>query len=387
MGIRKHSLFFIVFLILIAGCDNPTGALTIEAPQPSCTNTSTILPATSVLIPPEMTPTREPTKASTPTEVPPSPFPEPFLPPGLAQISAGNIAEIQQLSIIPVKEIYDLTFSPSGNKLATLSEPWDDRFNDYMEVWDLESGSQNLYLQELDSPAKLFFSQDENLLYLFFADKGIEAYDLTNGTLVRTIALEEDYLDFSPDGKTVAVGKFLGNVNTSMVRTLDLTTEKELSNFYDPGIIMNLKFLPDGSMLSMGMQILNHYRISVWELPSQVLVIELMDYDSGLIFSPRGSLTATVKGGQVYIFSTDGMIWRASYGFVDPFTNPNPRDFSLNGNVLAIEDRYNIRFLVPDTGEELFNLPNECDVKFSPNGNTLVTWCYQGDLKIWGIMP
>jgi WD40 repeat protein len=340
-----------------------------------------------VLIPPVVTPSREPTKTSTPTEVPPSLFPEPFLPPGLTQISAGNIAEIRQLFIIPIKEIYDLSFSPSGNKLATLSEPWDDRFNDYMEVWDLESGNRLLHLQELDSPGKLFFSQDENLLYLFFADKGIEAYDLTDGTLVRTIALEEDYLDFSPDGKTVAVGTYLGNVDTSIVRILDLTTEKELSNFYDPGIIMNLKFLPDGSMLSMGMQILNHYRISVWELPSQVLVIELMDYDSGLIFSPRGSLTATVKGGQVYIFSTDGMIWRASYGFVDPFTNPNPRDFSLNGDVLAIEDRYNIRFLVPDTGEELFNLPNECDVKFSPNGSTLVTWCYQGGLKIWGIMP
>ncbi len=196
-----------------------------------------------------------------------------------------------------------------------------------MEAWDLESGSRILYLQELDSPAKLFFSQDENLLYLFFADKGIETYDLTDGTLVRTIALEEDYLDFSPDGKTVAVGKYLGNVDTSIVRILDLTTAKELSNFYDPGIIMNLKFLPDGSMLSMGMQILNHYRISVWELPSQVLVIELMDYDSGLIFSPRGSVTATRKGGQVYIFSTDGMIWRGIIWFCRPLYESEPKGF------------------------------------------------------------
>jgi hypothetical protein len=81
------------------------------------------------------------------------------------------------------------------------------------------------------------------------------------------------------------------------------------------------------------------------------------------------------------------MKYRASYGFSDPYANPYIQGFSLNGDILAIDDRYTIRFLVPKTGKELFNLPDECAAKFSPDGNILVTWCYQGDLKIWGVMP
>jgi len=65
----------------------------------------------------------------------------------------------------------------------------------------------------------------------------------------------------------------------------------------------------------------------------------------------------------------------ASYGFLDPYTDPNPRGFSLRGDILVIEDRYTIRFLVPESGEELYNLPDECEVKFSPHGTFLVTWC------------
>ncbi len=116
-------------------------------------------------------------------------------------------------------------------------------------------------------------------------------------------------------------------------------------------------------------------------------LVDLINYETGLLFSPDGSLAASAKDGQITLLSTDEMTYLASYGFSDPYVDPSPRGFSHDGDLLAIEDRYNIRFLVPDSGKELLNLPDECEVKFSPNGSLLVTWCYQGVLKIWGIKP
>jgi hypothetical protein len=55
--------------------------------------------------------------------------------------------------------------------------------------------------------------------------------------------------------------------------------------------------------------------------------------------------------------------------------------------VLVVEDRYNIVFLETDSGRELLTLPGECEAHISPQGNILVTWCYQSEIRIWGATP
>ena len=302
------------------------------------------------------------------------------------EINADNIIRLQLLTTLPVKEIYELVFSHSGSMLATLSEPWDDRFNDYLEVWDLESGVLVFTLEKLDSPHALFFSTDDSQLSVFYAAIGFDTYDLSQGVLTQSTPLEVDQMELSPDGSSMATGDSLGIGDESEIKIIDLATADELLYFLHPGMIMHLSFSPDGRLFCTGSQVNNHYHNSIWELPDQSLVTDLVDYVS-LEFSPDSRFAAAAKDGQVYLFSTAGMAYVASYGYSDPYADPIPMGFSLSGDVLAVEDRYNIRFVIPDSGDELLNLPDECEVKFSPDGKFLVTWCYQGDLKIWGVTP
>jgi WD40 repeat protein len=382
-------ILILVCLIMLPGCGKIQDRPTPQTTQSTNTaSVSTFVP-TSLTLPSTATTTLSPQVTSTATQIPPSPFPEPFLPPNLNPISADTIADLQLFASLPVNEIYFLAFSVSGDKVVTLSEPWDDRFNDYLQVWNLDRGAQMLDLQKLPSPAAALFSPDGSLVYVFFAGKGFDIYDLVQGNLVGTIELDDDRLDFSLDGTTVALARYQHDGDSSIVRLLDLDSEQELLSFTEPGMVMSLKLSPNRRLLAVGSQIGDHYRISVRELPSQRLVTDLVDYASGLIFSPDSALAAISKNGQVTLFSTPWMTWKASYGFSDPLTDPMPMDFSWShgGDILALEDRYTIRFLVPDTGKELLNLPNACEVRFSPSATLLITWCYQGDLKIWGIMP
>jgi WD40 repeat protein len=378
---QKWRFILAVFsLVSLSACD--TG---IKLPAPMLTQTgktATIakVPATGTTIPETATPTLQPTETTLPTPIPPTPILEPFLPESLQRIGAENITQLELLASLPVKEIYDLAFSPSGKLLATYSEPWDDRFNDYLEVWDLTTGSQILTIDKWDSPSGLFFPPGETKLY---ADNRL--YDLASGGVLQILDVASQA--FSADGKTYATGEYLGARDESMIKLIDTESQKEVFSLTHPGMVMYLEFSPDGRLLVGGFQVGNNYVNKIWEISTGAELVDLINYESGLLFSPDGNLAASAKDSQIILLSTDEMTYLASYGFSDPYVDPSPRGFSRDGDLLAIEDRYTIRFLVPDRGKELLNLPNECEVKFSPNGSLLVTWCYQGDLKIWGIKP
>jgi WD40 repeat protein len=384
----KKLLLMCACLMILPACGKTQALASPQPAQPTLASTSTL---------PVYTPTstailQEPSQTPIPTDIPslppPTPSPVPLLPSGLASIEVDNISQLQLLASLPVSEIYQLAFSASGDKLVTLSEPWDDRFNDYMQVWSVKDGTQLLDVQKLPSPGKAFFSLDENQVYVFFASKGLDIYDLQQGDFVRSIPLEDDQLGFSGEGNMVALARYQNVGDSSVVRLLDLETERELLSFTEPGMVMTLKLSPELNLLAIGAQIGNHYRISVRDLLSLSLVTDLVDFDSGLVFSADNSLAAISKNGQVTVLSLPFMTWKASYGFSDPFTNPMPMDFSWSqgSKILALEDRSTIRFLTAETGKELFSLPNACEVRFSPSATILVTWCYQGDLKIWGIV-
>jgi WD40 repeat protein len=376
-------------LISLPACGKTQQTVTPEPLQATLAPSLIPIPYTPTSPAVSQQPTQTPAPSVIPSQLPPSSSPVSFLPPGLASIEVDNITQLQLLNTLPVSEIYHLAFSASGNKLVTLSEPWDDRFNDYLEVWSLEEGVKLLELLKLPSPGKAFFSADESQVYVFTAGKGLDVYDLKQGDAVGTIPLEDDHLGFSQEGNMVVLARYQNSGDSSVVRLLDLNTKKELLSFTEPGMVMSLKLSPESNLLAIGSQIGNHYRISVREIPNQRLVTDLVDFDSGLIFSPDNSLAAISKNAQVTLFSTPWMTWKASYGFSDPFTHPMPMDFSWSqgNNLLALEDRYTIRFLVAETGKELYSLPDACEVRFSPGTTVLLTWCYQGDLKIWGILP
>ena len=387
--IKTKRLLLLVFsLVLLTSCRTSTGSLTLEPTLSTQTATFPAAPATTTAQQPTETPTTGPTEKLSPTDtiLPPTFTPEPFLPQGLPLIEPENIVDLKTINVIPVKEIYALAFSQSGNKLATISERWQDRSR-FIEVWDLVSGEQILFLDNLGTPWDPFFSPDETQLFVFNPNQGIDIYDLAQKKLVRTMEINADGSAFSPDGKYIAIGDYLGTPDESTIKVIDLATEQEQFTLTGQGMVMHIEFSPDGSLLVGGFQVSNHFRNFVWDISTLERVADLIDYDYGLTFSPDNRMAATVKRGKVSIFSTEGWVLGFSYGFKDPNRQVKPRAFTQDKQMLAAEDRYNIVFLETKTGEELFALPGECDLRFSPKGNTLITWCYQSEVKIWGVIP
>ncbi len=371
-------ILVIATLITLAACSLGNETAIVTATKNAGPTRTTTVSAAKTSLPPQATATVEPSPTLTSAAIPPTFTPVPFLLGDLRTIDASNISAIKLLTSLPVKEIYDLAFSSIGHKLATLSEPWDDRFNDYMEVWDLTNGMQILRVDKWRSPSGLFFPPAETTLY---ADKRL--YDLASGKVVTTLDLAPR--SFSPDGKSYAASEYMDTADESAIKIIDAVTGRELLGFTHPGMVMALHFSPSGNLLIGSIQVVNNFVIKVWEASSGEVIADLVNYDTGLAVSPDGSLAAAVKNGQVYIFAGESFSYLASYPFMDPESIPDTVEFSPAGDILAIEDKYSIHFLVPESGKELFVLPDECMVKFSPAGNLLVTWCYQGDLKIWGV--
>lgn len=147
----RRLLIFVLFIVLMPSCRFITGTSTLKPSQITQKATFTSEQRTTNNEHLIETPTTGPTETMRPTNTlrptnsihPPSSTPEPFLPSDLAQIGVENIGDLGLISGIPVMEIYNLAFSHSGKKLATLSEHWEDR-SDYLEVWDLLSGDQIL---------------------------------------------------------------------------------------------------------------------------------------------------------------------------------------------------------------------------------------------------
>jgi len=248
---------------------------------------------------------------------------------------------------------------------------------DYLEVWDLTTGEQVLLVENLLSTGGLYFPKDESTLYV-----ANQLYDLALGEVIGT--LKANPMAFSPDGTTFATGNYLGEPQDSVIRLIDLATQKEILSLMNPGMVQKLEFSPDGRLLAGEFQGFPFHAI-VWDISNRAGILDLVDHYTGLAFSPDNQLAASVKQGRVYIYYADKMTYRGSFTFVNPDADPDCLEFSLQGDILAIEDRYTIWFVVPESGLVLMNLPDVCMVKFSPTGNLLVTWCFQEELKIWGV--
>ncbi|MGD2156387.1 MAG: hypothetical protein PVG14_13285 [Anaerolineales bacterium] len=382
----KRLLIALTFPLAVISCSPSTEQPNKQPVTATQKASSTPIGITPTATQPTETAIIEPTKTLIPTltALPTTSTPEPFLPEKLPLINPENISDLQQVAELPVKEIYALIFSQSGDKLASLSERWQDR-SKFMEVWDLVTGVQILFLDNLDDPWRAVFSADESQLFVFYPNQRIEIYDLAQKKLVRTMESDADRVDFTPDGKYMATGLYLSTTEESTISVVELASEQEQLVKKTPGLIMEIKFSPNGNLLVGGLQRGNHYRTNVWDVRSGELITEFIDYPYGLTFSPDSSVVATSKGERINIFATSNWEMLSSFGFTGAYRDVAPKSFSPDGKILAGEDQYNIVFTKPDTGEELYILPDECDVRFSPKGTALITWCYQSELKIWAV--
>jgi len=207
----------------------------------------------------------------------------------------------------------------------------------------------------------------------------LPAYDLTN------------ILTFSPDGKTLAVG------NRLFIQLWNVSSLKELPNLKigvndSPNAMI---FSPKGTHLIAGGD--NGY-IYIWELTigkkvSGILKkrIDLIpgSYSDigGLVFNPDGtSFLALVDNETIFCleFPSGRILWEMAVGLVYKPLLP----MSLNGNLLALGNRKEVKVLDMSTREVIFHFQiskNKTDIRsfaFSKNGESFFVGLL-GTLRRW----
>jgi len=373
---------------------NPTSTI-IEITEERITPSATLItnieasPSPTSIISSTPSPTQKPIETAqiSATPLPLTNTPTPFLPAGLSAIQPENITNLQQIAEIPVQEIYQLAVSPAGNYVATLSEHWEDRSR-YMQVWDLNTGTQVYQQENMDIPWGLFFLPDKTSLAVLFPKDApqIRIYDLSSAEIVRTLNIPFNVGALSPDGELFAAGSIAEDGESSTITFYDFATGQESAALKSVGQVMVLTISPDGKQLVAGFQTNNNFRLKVWNITSMALITELVNY-SNPVYALQGNLAASQREGKIHLFDPAGWVLRSSFDDMDEYGNGKPRSFSKDGRILIGSDTYSTVFWEPATGQEIFALPDYGYGIFSPSGNIVLTWCYQCNLAVWGITP
>ena len=287
-------------------------------------------------------------------------------------------------------------------------------------VWDASTGlpiwseSEPLTSFQNGTANSLRFDPENRLLASGLVDGTVHLRDARDGRIVRTLSLTPNpvarllnqvgvrvegapvtSVDFSPDGRSVAVGRTSGKVE---LWNPDNGTRKAVLNGHT-NAATNVTFSPDGKFLaSAGEENKNQpggdQRVRLWEVSTGREVRQFIGHEGGVfcvVFSP--------DGGQIFTGSRDLMIrvWDVHTGSLIRVQRGHSDDvlslsLSSDGKRLAScgEDA-TVRIWDAVTGQELQTLKPAAghllSVAFSPDGTRLAAAAADNRVLVWDARP
>jgi WD40 repeat protein len=163
-----------------------------------------------------------------------------------------------------LKTIYALAISPDGKLIAAAGPPTDPR----VQIWDIATGKLRWTLPGTNAAiGSLVFQPQGNLLAASDFDGKLRLWNIEDGTLVRTIAANDDRhwfssIAFSPDGKMLITGSANGELVFWEVATGDEAATLSLS----VDAIFSLAVSPDGQRIAVG---LGDESVRIYELATK----------------------------------------------------------------------------------------------------------------------
>jgi WD40 repeat protein len=281
------------------------------------------------------------------------------------------------------KGVYALALSKDGKHLASAGT------DKLIRLWDPATGKEVRQLKGHDDQvAALAFSVDGKLLASGGYDHVIRLWDPIEGKNVRTLDGHEGRvtgLAFSPNGKllaSAAVGKAQINVGGNFFSTgtsdfvrLWKVDGKDSTKFQTRGA--NVAFSADGAWLVTG------GLVPDIQMKGGGVSLDGLD-QTGLIEMATGNEKTTIKWrGQAVAFAPKDGKFATGAGSHLHFARLGV--IAYNGvNVRNMDNRVRVW---DTTGKELLCLPEKSAtaLAFSPNGESIVTGTWKGDVVVWSL--
>jgi WD40 repeat protein len=314
-------------------------------------------------------------------------------------MTPANAAQVSALARWKLTDVADMAWTPDSSELAIAT-------SNRIDLYDIYSRNKlrTLYPQSTNL-ISIDFSTDYFGTWLAAGSRrGSEAEGYASAIELwrgpdwqprgilsgSTRGLNE--ITFSPNGKVLAAVYSSPIERENVIEFLD-TTRWTISSTLQSNSVLNVDFSPDNAFLAASP---DRYSVNVWDINRRTLAFKLLtaftDAVNCLAYSPDGTVLATG--------SYDGSIrlWDLMTGQLLRVIQSDAAivslDFSPDGQLLAtgsgFQDNF-VRLWSASTGELLNELEGESggvsNILFSPDGQTLVSASYDGDVMLWGIRP
>jgi WD40 repeat protein len=300
-------------------------------------------------------------------------------------IRRENLDRLQKLDEIK-RDVFRLVWSHDRSRVAFVGWEMPVDIRETVTLWPVRTHGEGRKLIEFA------FSPDEDVVAWTENGRPVEIHNLkTASFLTLETGKDQCDLDFSPDGRLLAVGGY--DLGAMLVNAADGRPIHKLDTGTNLHGGMTLRFSPDGKVLAVGNR---NYATRLFDVASgRLLHILGKPQSHGLAFHPSGqTLAIGYATGEVRVWdvATGNLLHEVDPGAEEIYSV----DWSPDGTLLASSGlKADICIWSPNL-TLLRRLPAPewvISVKFSPNGSRLISAGGGSDrskprsVTVWGVPP